>query len=588
MAKAYSYIRFSTPDQVKGDSLRRQTELSERYAEEKGLVLDRSLNLRDLGLSAFDKSNITKGALGQFLKLVESGGIEKGSYLLVESLDRISRAQVMDALQIFLGILNAGITIVTLADGVAYSKETANHDYTNLIMSIVIMSRATEESLTKSRRIRASWDAKRGLIDKKRLTSRCPYWMKPSNDKNGFVLIPDRVKVIKRIFQMAKAGVGNGTIVRKLHEDKVPPFSNKTDGWHESYIQKLIGSRSLYGEFQMSQQRDGKITPIGDPIPDYYPAVMTKEEWLTVNALRSGRRSRGGANKGDSLSNIFSGLLKCGYCGGPMVMGGHVKKNAQGQIKRTKYVACSNARRGISCKHIQWNYEDLESQVLTFCRSVDFSDLIGKDSQDRSQINSLERSLYLIDDEISSTELKLNNLIDALETSDQRPDRVLQRITDLESTLQQKVDQRNQIEFKLSRVMTEVAETSYQHELILNLLDKLKTLEGVELRELRVRLSERIRRLVESIHMMPGGSFYDDSKYQMLEESFSQAGFSIEEQKNYLGKLSRTPNKNDRFFLIHFKNGENVTVFKDRVLKDWNMTTHQEYFLHQNFNVSNS
>src|SRR5262245_52339556 len=30
--KAYSYLRFSTPDQMKGDSLRRQTELARRYA----------------------------------------------------------------------------------------------------------------------------------------------------------------------------------------------------------------------------------------------------------------------------------------------------------------------------------------------------------------------------------------------------------------------------------------------------------------------------------------------------------------------------------------------------------------------------
>jgi DNA invertase Pin-like site-specific DNA recombinase len=29
---AYSYIRFSTPEQIKGDSLRRQVELSEAYA----------------------------------------------------------------------------------------------------------------------------------------------------------------------------------------------------------------------------------------------------------------------------------------------------------------------------------------------------------------------------------------------------------------------------------------------------------------------------------------------------------------------------------------------------------------------------
>jgi len=30
--KAYSYIRFSTPEQLKGDSLRRQLESSRKYA----------------------------------------------------------------------------------------------------------------------------------------------------------------------------------------------------------------------------------------------------------------------------------------------------------------------------------------------------------------------------------------------------------------------------------------------------------------------------------------------------------------------------------------------------------------------------
>jgi len=36
---AYSYIRFSTPEQLKGDSLRRQLEKSQNYADEHGLDL---------------------------------------------------------------------------------------------------------------------------------------------------------------------------------------------------------------------------------------------------------------------------------------------------------------------------------------------------------------------------------------------------------------------------------------------------------------------------------------------------------------------------------------------------------------------
>ena len=69
--KAYSYIRMSTAAQLQGDSLRRQTQLSERYAAEHGLDLDKELKLHDIGVSAFDSSNVEKGELGAFLNAVK-------------------------------------------------------------------------------------------------------------------------------------------------------------------------------------------------------------------------------------------------------------------------------------------------------------------------------------------------------------------------------------------------------------------------------------------------------------------------------------------------------------------------------------
>jgi len=45
---AYSYIRFSTPDQMQGDSERRQLALAQAYCKKKGLELDDRLTLRDL------------------------------------------------------------------------------------------------------------------------------------------------------------------------------------------------------------------------------------------------------------------------------------------------------------------------------------------------------------------------------------------------------------------------------------------------------------------------------------------------------------------------------------------------------------
>src|SRR5271157_860203 len=162
--KAYSYIRFSTPDQERGDSLRRQTELSKAYAERHELELDTTLSLRDLGISAFNGAHRGKGKLGEFLKLVDRGTISVGSVLLVESFDRLSREEITEALEQFLSLIRKGIRIVTLADQRSYTKETINSDMGQLIVSITIMSRAHEESLIKSQRVRAAWDKKRAKI----------------------------------------------------------------------------------------------------------------------------------------------------------------------------------------------------------------------------------------------------------------------------------------------------------------------------------------------------------------------------------------------------------------------------------------
>ena len=67
MALVYSYLRFSYPEQSTGDSLRRQLQLSESWCRERGLILDDSLRIRDEGVSAYDGTNVTAGALRDFL-----------------------------------------------------------------------------------------------------------------------------------------------------------------------------------------------------------------------------------------------------------------------------------------------------------------------------------------------------------------------------------------------------------------------------------------------------------------------------------------------------------------------------------------
>jgi DNA invertase Pin-like site-specific DNA recombinase len=110
--KAYSYTRFSRPEQADGDSLRRQTEAARAYAGREQLDLDETLTFHDPGISAFRGRNAEEGKLGDFLNAVRGGIIPPGSFLLVESLDRISRQTVRKAVRTMEDIVEAGVTLV--------------------------------------------------------------------------------------------------------------------------------------------------------------------------------------------------------------------------------------------------------------------------------------------------------------------------------------------------------------------------------------------------------------------------------------------------------------------------------------------
>ena len=583
MTKAYSYIRFSSVKQQKGDSVERQTKLSENYAAKHGLALDTEESMRDLGISAYDRSNLKKGALGQFLQRVEENRIPRGSYLLVESLDRLSRDKVMDALAIFLSILKAGIIIVTLADDQVYSQERANDNLVSLIMSIVIMSRANEESAMKSMRIRSSWDAKRKNIENKRLTARCPYWLKPAEGDKGFEFIAERVEVVRRIFQMSRDGIGNSTIVKTLNIENVPLFSDKSNGWQTSYVQKTLSNHAIFGELQLNLQRDGEMTPVA-VIPDYYPAIMSKEECLIAASTRAARSTRGGVSKGKHLSNLFSGLLRCGYCGGPMNMGGYSKKLSGGARKLSKYIACSNARRGLGCKFVQWEYTDFENLVLRFCKAIDLAQVLGVNRDDESLINSALQRLEKIKQEIDNVGGRNQSLINALENGAQGelPQVIVDRLKENEATLIRLNGENKQVEEEILKLTNSRVDAAVHQNLIVELLKQLEHLEGNDLHLLRIRLSEAIRRVVSKIVTFPGGRWYTEEEAEHFRRDLVASDeFNDETIKAMCAKLDTAPNKKNKMLMITFQNGEHRTILSSgKVLdqttpppNDWDINT---------------
>jgi DNA invertase Pin-like site-specific DNA recombinase len=383
---AYSYIRMSSEIQLKGDSLRRQIELSEQYAAEHELELVRNFKLHDIGVSAFKGDNIERGALGRFLEAIQAREIPTGSFLLVESLDRLSRQDITSSVSLFLDITNNGVNIATLADNQVY--RAGKTDFTQLIFSIVVMARANEESEIKSSRISAAWKNKRKKIDQQVLTKTCPAWVRINSDKTGFEVIAASAQVVERIFEAAASGQGSGVITRTLNSDQVPAFG-KSHGWLESYVTKILKNRAVLGEFQPHVRIDGKRVPEGPVVRGYFPRIIDEDLFLKVQAGRRERAQVGGGRRGPKQRNLFTHIVKCSYCGASM----RFIDKGKG-AKGGKYLRCSASVRGMDCNSASWRYDDFEKSVFSFVREFDLRAII-EDSHKRSETATVREELMI-------------------------------------------------------------------------------------------------------------------------------------------------------------------------------------------------
>lgn len=317
MRKAYSYTRFSSPEQASGDSIRRQMAGTEAWiARNPDVELDTQLVFADYGRSGFRGQQFSDGALGRFVDSVRSGAIKKGSYLLIENLDRFSRENPMTATSRLFDLANMGITIVTTSDGLEYSTDTlSGGDVSRLLMLVLQLSQAHVESAKKAERVGAAWARKKAAAreGKHKVSARCPGWLTLVDDE--FVLIDDRVKVVQDIFRWTIEGAGRREIARRLniadppvlpfkHAEKRRPGRPPPTGWHASAVAKILQNRAVLGEYQPGKgsHKSGNYRPDGDPIPNYYPRIIDDETFWQAKAASQRRRTGAAGPRGKAGS----------------------------------------------------------------------------------------------------------------------------------------------------------------------------------------------------------------------------------------------------------------------------------------------
>ncbi len=489
-----SYIRFSTPEQIKGNSLKRQLQSSQEYAEKHRLVLEERFNYKDLGLSAYHGDHKKKGALGQLLELVDSGLIPKGSVLLIESLDRLSRDEIMVALSQFIQILSKGLKIVTLLDGNEYDKHS---NAGQIQYSLGVMARAYDESATKSKRLKAAWKDKRLDLDKKKLTAIAPAWLKLNHKTEEFDKIPDRCEQIKRIYKLHIDGNGADKIARIFNTEHIPAWRSKA-GWHKSYIQKVLHNRAVLGEFQPHTLDKRSRVAFGDPILKYYPQVISLETFNRVQERMRANGSTGGRN--GSIRNLFGHVAKCGYCGAPMQ---YVNKG-----KGDEYLTCDNARRGRGCEKASFRYKEFEAAFLNCCSELDVKSIMpskkhGLDKKRAAlkvKIEGLSAGLR----ENKNKQINLNARL-GKDTSESFREKLFKMLEDADTEEKTIKAALSETEKELERLTNAERNAETQLKSISELLTMLQTKTGAELVAIRQKLRLEIRKLVLRVEVFPEG-----------------------------------------------------------------------------------
>jgi DNA invertase Pin-like site-specific DNA recombinase len=513
---AYSYVRFSTQKQHLGDSLRRQVQLGEDYAREHGLHLSPH-SYRDLGVSGFGQKNIKTGALSAFINAVKNGYVKPGSFLLIEHFDRLSRAEVRIAFRLLLDLVEAGITVVTLVDERVWNSESVD-DIANLITSIILMSRAHEESKSKQKRLRSAWGQRKdkaALFDdtgpnkgkRNVVTAECPRWLKVNDTRDGFIVLEDRAESVRKIFAARIGGFGISSIVTRANSERWPvpgksPLqrANEDDQsfgtrkgqgltWHTSLVGRLLKNRAVLGEYQpfkteyvkVKGEADKKVrNPAGDPVLNYYPPIIDEKTFLRAQA-KTERSGRFPGRRDASLKNWLQGILRC-TCGQSFVRKNYSSKAQPGYAR---YHCTARNRSVPGCVCPSASAEELEHAVLAV---VTFH--APTFNQGTARPETLKARVDLLEVELSAAKETRDRFALAIGISKAPVSSLLGLLDEAEEKVEA-------LELAIGAARAELADLSDDYESVFeNILTSVRSVDSLDA---RAALRENLSRVIEKV-----------------------------------------------------------------------------------------
>ena len=418
--QAIGYARWSSLEQGRGSSLERQVGLIRSLCEARGWILIDQVV--DEGTSAYTGANVQTGNLAALIRRIENGEVPRDVVLVVEQLDRISRLPPSQVVSWIQRVVGMGVSIATVNDGLVINAEMIDANPMNFMFLVFNAFRAYQESKHKSERLSSSWAIKRQKLEageRRPITGNGPAWLRFNKETGNFEKIPERVALVQEIFDRTLAGEGKASIAATLNARLVETWGrgkSKADGWHPSYIQKILTNPAVIGEFQPHTKGRGEVrrTPAGEPIQGYFEPVVSEAQWAGVRAIKPLTRGGGNGFKGE-VRNLFAGLCRCAHCGGTMTYqfksdnGVRVRKGVERPKKRSSYLLCGRRARGLGCDNeSHYRYEALEPGLLEGVLSYALKNSFFSSSEG---VGSLSDDHYRLTRELDAQQARMGRML---------------------------------------------------------------------------------------------------------------------------------------------------------------------------------
>lgn len=367
--RVWLYYRLSRDEDDELNSLRNQRSIIESYAISNGHeIIGESFDDNVSGMR-FEREGIAK-----IYEVVDAGKIDA---IVVKDLSRLGRHRTQTAL--FIDYLRENnVRVLSATEGIDTFNE--NDDLIIGFKGLVNDFYARDGS----RRVRTGYRQKQ----KNGIVITPPFGYFKDKNTNQVIIVPESADTIRLIYSSYISGMGFKAIARRLNRlgRKTPAqlraerygreyYESRKDQsgqyvWTYVSVKNVLTEEGYTGVLinHRTETRNGKAKPVPEEHwqrhEDFYPAIITREEWQQAQALLKQKARPAFENL---AAHRYSGLLTCGNCGQPFVP---MIRYWNGN-RRVEYVCKGYHSHGKEiCSSHRIREECLDTQVVQYAESL--------------------------------------------------------------------------------------------------------------------------------------------------------------------------------------------------------------------------